>query len=174
MSQTQTRSTIADPRSDARDGAVSRRSRRSRAERRPDPPDNSSSDAVAVPARDGRYDAGRAVRALYAEHGPALLAYAVRFTADRGRAEDVVQETFLRAWSQLPGLLDDARPARAWLLRVTRRLLIDAARAAHARPMLAQETRPRSRSLTAAWTSSWTARCSSRLCSGCPRHISRS
>jgi RNA polymerase sigma-70 factor (ECF subfamily) len=80
-----------------------------------------------------------ALRALYAEHGPALLAYAERFTADRGRAEDVVQETFLRAWRNLPGLLEDERPVRAWLLRVTRRLLIDAARASRARPMLTQD-----------------------------------
>jgi RNA polymerase sigma-70 factor, ECF subfamily len=42
-------------------------------------------------------NADDALRALYAEHGQALLAYAERFTADRGRAEDVVQETFLRA-----------------------------------------------------------------------------
>ena len=47
-----------------------------------------------------------------------------------------MQETFLRAWRQLPGLVEDERPVRAWLLRVTRRLLIDAARAARARPML--------------------------------------
>jgi len=76
------------------------------------------------------------LRFLYAEHGRALLAYAERFTGDRGRAEDVVQETFLRAWRQLPGLLEDQRPVRAWLLRVSRRLLVDAARAARARPPL--------------------------------------
>ena len=50
-----------------------------------------------------------------------------------------VQETFLRAWRHLPGLLDDERPVRAWLLRVTRRLLIDADRAARVRPMLSRD-----------------------------------
>jgi RNA polymerase sigma-70 factor (ECF subfamily) len=94
--------------------------------RRVDPPVRSASDA------------DDALRDLYAEHGQALLAYAERFTADRGRAEDIVQETFLRAWRQLPGLLDDERPVRAWLLRVARRLLIDGARAAQARPALAE------------------------------------
>ena len=35
------------------------------------------------------------VRALYAEHGGALLRYALHLTgADRQRAEDLVQETF--------------------------------------------------------------------------------
>ena len=97
--------------------------------RRVDPPDHLPSDADA------------ALRDLYAQHGQALLAYAERFTADRGRAEDIVQETFLRAWRQLPRLLDDERPVRPWLLQVARRLLIDAARAARVRPILSQDTK---------------------------------
>jgi RNA polymerase sigma-70 factor (ECF subfamily) len=77
-----------------------------------------------------------ALKKLYVEHGSVLLAWAIRFTADRGRAEDLVQETFLRAWRHLPGLLDDERPVRAWLLQVMRRLLIDAERARRVRPLL--------------------------------------
>jgi RNA polymerase sigma-70 factor (ECF subfamily) len=80
-----------------------------------------------------------ALRGLYVEHGAALLAYAERFTADRGRAEDIVQETFLRAWRHLPRLMADERPIRPWLLRVARRLLIDATRAAHARPQISDD-----------------------------------
>jgi len=94
--------------------------------RRVDPPVRSASDA------------DDALRDLYAEHGQALLVYAERFTADRGRAEDIVQETFLRAWRQLPRLMANERPVRPWLLQVARRLLIDAARAARARPALAE------------------------------------
>jgi len=78
-----------------------------------------------------------ALRTLYAQHGHAVLAYAEGFTRDRGRAEDIVQETFLRAWRHLPRLLADDRPVRPWLLQVARHLLIDAARAARARPGLA-------------------------------------
>src|SRR3954451_14168097 len=77
-----------------------------------------------------------ALRALYAEHGRALLSFAFRSTGDRGRAEDIVQETFLRAWRHLPALLADGRPVQPWLYQVTRRLLVDAARAAKARPLL--------------------------------------
>jgi RNA polymerase sigma-70 factor (ECF subfamily) len=80
------------------------------------------------------------LRTLYAEHGPALLACALRFTADRGRAEDAVQETFLRAWRHLPALLGDDRPVRGWLLQVMRRLLIDADRARRARPLVLRAT----------------------------------
>jgi RNA polymerase sigma-70 factor (ECF subfamily) len=82
------------------------------------------------------------LRSLYAQHERALLAYAQRFTNDRGQAEDVVQETFVRAWRHLPALLEDGRPLRPWLLRVTRRLLIDAARAARTRPLLSHDEHP--------------------------------
>ena len=80
-----------------------------------------------------------ALRTLYAQHRHAVLAYAEGFTQDRGQAEDIVQETFLRAWRHLPRLLADDRPVRPWLLQVARRLLIDAARAAWARPVLAEQ-----------------------------------
>jgi RNA polymerase sigma-70 factor (ECF subfamily) len=95
--------------------------------------------AAPSPMRCASDDAEDTLRALYAEHGPALLAYAEGFTRDRGRAEDIVQETFLRAWRHLPRLLADDRPVRPWLLLVARRLLIDAARAARARPLPAEE-----------------------------------
>jgi RNA polymerase sigma-70 factor, ECF subfamily len=104
---------------------------------RPDP--ISHDDAPASPPCGIGSNADEALRALYAEHRPALIAYAERFTGDRGHAEDVVQETFLRAWRQLPGLLEDERPVRPWLLQVTRRLLIDAARSARARPLLTED-----------------------------------
>jgi RNA polymerase sigma-70 factor (ECF subfamily) len=81
------------------------------------------------------------MRELYAKHAKALLAYAERFTGDRCRAEDVVQETFVRAWRHLPSLLEDERPVRPWLIQVTRRLLIDAARAANARPDMTGDSR---------------------------------
>src|SRR3954468_9424696 len=36
---------------------------------------------------------------LYAEHAPSLMTFVLRLTGgDRQRAEDVVQETLLRAW----------------------------------------------------------------------------
>lgn len=78
----------------------------------------------------------RLVRALYMEHGPALLGYASRLTSgDRHRAEDIVQETLLRAW-QHPQAFSPERQGtvRAWLFTVARNLAIDGARARSARP----------------------------------------
>lgn len=74
------------------------------------------------------------IRMLYAEHGAALLAYATRLTGDRGRAEDLVQETLLRAWQHADALAADSRPLRPWLLTVIARLAVDAHRARRARP----------------------------------------
>lgn len=65
------------------------------------------------------------MRALHDEHAAALWAYALRLTAgDRARAEDVVQETLLRAWRN-PKVLDRADSARSWLFTVARRIVID-------------------------------------------------
>jgi RNA polymerase sigma-70 factor, ECF subfamily len=76
-----------------------------------------------------------ALRLLWDEHAGALLAFALQLTGgDRGAAEDVVQETLLRAWRQ-PDALDPARgPARPWLLTVARRVAIDQHRARRVRP----------------------------------------
>jgi RNA polymerase sigma-70 factor (ECF subfamily) len=65
------------------------------------------------------------VRTLYDEHAAALWRYAMRLTGDQDRAEDVVQETLLRAW-QHPEVTDDSeRPPRAWLFTVARNMIID-------------------------------------------------
>ena len=72
------------------------------------------------------------MRLLYQEHGTALWRYAVRLTGDPARAEDVVQETLLRAW-QHPEVTDGDRSARAWLFTVARNMIIDEHRSARFR-----------------------------------------
>lgn len=76
-----------------------------------------------------------ALRELYDAHAGALLAYSMRLTnGDRARAEDVVQETMLRAWRHRDAL-DEARgPVRPWLFTVAHHVAIDAHRARAARP----------------------------------------
>ena len=73
------------------------------------------------------------MRELYTEHAAALWRYALRLTGDRARAEDVVQETLLRAW-QHPHITDDSeRSPRPWLYRVARNMIIDDHRSARSR-----------------------------------------
>ena len=81
---------------------------------------------------DGDPDA--VIRQLYSHYAKALHGYVEPFCPDRASADDIVQETFIRAWRHLPQLSADDRPIRPWLFRVARNLLIDANRAARARP----------------------------------------
>jgi RNA polymerase sigma-70 factor (ECF subfamily) len=80
---------------------------------------------------------GDLMRALHDEHAGALWAYVVNLTGgDRARAEDVVQETLLRAWRH-PDVLDQSRgSARGWLFTVAKRIVIDDWRSRRSRPEL--------------------------------------
>jgi RNA polymerase sigma-70 factor (ECF subfamily) len=80
-------------------------------------------------------DPDAAIRQLYSHYARALHRYVEQFCPDRASADDIVQETFIRAWRHLPQLSADDRPVRPWLFRVARNLLTDANRAARARPM---------------------------------------
>ncbi|MGW4757701.1 sigma-70 family RNA polymerase sigma factor [Streptomyces chartreusis] len=72
---------------------------------------------------------------LYAEHRSALLRYVMKTgRADPCAAEDLVQETFLRAWRHAPRLRHTPGNLRPWLVTVARNLLIDAGRARGVRP----------------------------------------
>jgi RNA polymerase sigma-70 factor (ECF subfamily) len=75
------------------------------------------------------------MRALYREHASALFAYVLRLVAgDRFLAEDIVQETLLRAWKSAATLDPQARSLRPWLVTVARRIVIDGHRSRQARP----------------------------------------
>jgi RNA polymerase sigma-70 factor, ECF subfamily len=80
----------------------------------------------------------RLVRELYHEHAGMLLGYVRRLVGgDTGRAEDVVQETLLRAWQHPEALRSgraDGPSVRAWLLTVARHLVIDGERRRKSRP----------------------------------------
>lgn len=63
---------------------------------------------------------------LHDEHATDLWRFCLRLVGhDRGRAEDIVQETLLRAWRHRT-ILESPPPAvRAWLFTVARNLVID-------------------------------------------------
>src|SRR3954453_10032418 len=68
------------------------------------------------------------VKELYDEHAAALWHYAWRLTGDPARAQDVVQETLLRAWQHPEIANDRERSARSWLFTVARNMIIDESR----------------------------------------------
>lgn len=90
------------------------------------------------PPRSGRTSPAAAdealIRALYADHGRALLAYATRLTSDRAAAEDVVQETLVRAWRNIEVVTNGRGSVRGWLFTVARNIVIDQVRARAVRP----------------------------------------
>ena len=69
---------------------------------------------------------------LYELHGAALRRYARRLTGDGARAEDVMQETLVRAWRH-PEVMCGERAVRGWLFTVARNLVIDERRTARFR-----------------------------------------
>ena len=72
-----------------------------------------------------------------------MLAYATRLTGDRAAAEDVVQETLVRAWKHADDLLEGKGSVRGWLLTVARNIVTDRARARAARPAEVAEVEDR-------------------------------
>ena len=87
-------------------------------------------------------DQAELMRVLYGEHASALWRYAMRLTGDRARAEDVVQETLLRAW-QHPRVLDQSEnSARAWLFTVARNLVFDQYRSARSKREFGTDSPP--------------------------------
>jgi RNA polymerase sigma-70 factor (ECF subfamily) len=78
-------------------------------------------------------DEGERLTALYDAHAAAVWRYVVRLTGDRAGADDIVQETLLRAWRTPRILEQDPGTARAWMITVARHLVIDEARSARRR-----------------------------------------
>ncbi|WP_026818544.1 sigma-70 family RNA polymerase sigma factor [Arthrobacter castelli] len=102
-------------------------------------------------------DQAEALRMLYDQHAPELLRFVTRLTQDRALADDVVQETLLRAW-QRPAVLERPEPAlRAWLFTVARHLVVDDRRSARHRHEIGtdrppdQSTRDRSDEVLDTW-----------------------
>ena len=63
---------------------------------------------------------------LHRLHAPYLLRALLRVTSgDRGKAEDILQETLLRAWQHPEAVSRGAEQSRPWLSTVARRIAID-------------------------------------------------
>jgi len=69
----------------------------------------------------------RALEALYRRMRVRVFAVALAVAGDRGTAEDVMQDTFVRVYSAAPGYRPRSR-ARAWVLTIARHLALDAVR----------------------------------------------
>jgi RNA polymerase sigma-70 factor, ECF subfamily len=81
-----------------------------------------------------RTGADALVRQLYAEHVGAILAHTTSLTRDRAAAEDVTQETLVRAWQHSEALSNGQGSVRGWLLTTATNIVIDLSRRRKVRP----------------------------------------
>ncbi|MCM4083804.1 sigma-70 family RNA polymerase sigma factor [Paractinoplanes hotanensis] len=72
---------------------------------------------------------------LVARHREPVRAYARRLTGNRGMADDVLQETLLRAWRHRQSLTNGEGSVRGWLLTVAHNVAVDQMRGRRAHPV---------------------------------------
>ena len=88
-----------------------------------------------TPRPEPRETAQERVQEIYQAHAKVLLRVFVGWTnGDRQAAEDVLQETMVRAWRNLDVLVCDPELLRPWLVTVGHRIAIDRLRARAVRP----------------------------------------
>jgi RNA polymerase sigma-70 factor, ECF subfamily len=80
---------------------------------------------AALLARVGAGELHEPVGELYDRYANRLMGFGLRLLADRGAAEELVQETFVRVWRAAAGF--DARrgTVRAWIFTVARHVAVD-------------------------------------------------
>ena len=83
-----------------------------------------------------------ALRALAESHGEAVRRYVVHLTGNTNNADDIVQETLLRAWRTPKIMSQPTESTRSWLFTVARNLVIDEYRSARRRHELTTDELP--------------------------------
>ncbi|MGF3023583.1 sigma-70 family RNA polymerase sigma factor [Methylobacterium aquaticum] len=107
----------------------------------PADPDVADRDAAFLAELIARVAAGRqdALRALYERTAPKLFGLILRIVRDRGAAEDVLQDTYLRVWQHAGGYAPEAGRPMAWLATIARHRAIDWVRRKGEVPMPARD-----------------------------------
>jgi len=74
------------------------------------------------------------ITSLYADHRASVLSYVTTLLKDRHLAEDVVQETMLRAWRHRGRFSAEKGSVRGWLMTVAHNIAMDKIRMRQSRP----------------------------------------
>ncbi len=103
--------------------------------------DVAESDVAVLAELIARVAAGRqdALRALYERTAPKLFGLILRIVRDRGAAEDVLQDSYLRVWQHAGGYAPEAGRPMAWLAAIARHRAIDWVRRKGEVPMPASD-----------------------------------
>lgn len=65
--------------------------------------------------------------AIYKEHSPGILQYLITLTKNRVEAEDLLQDTFIRAMRS-KSFVNDLSKLRSWMMTIARNLFLDSYR----------------------------------------------
>jgi RNA polymerase sigma-70 factor, ECF subfamily len=83
------------------------------------------------------------INALYADNAAFVVSYVTGLLNDRFLAEDVLQETMLRAWRYSANFSDQKGSVRGWLIKVAHNIAMDKIRMRRSRPVeVSDETAP--------------------------------
>jgi RNA polymerase sigma-70 factor (ECF subfamily) len=74
------------------------------------------------------------ITGLYVDSGAFVLSYVYSLLKDRHLAEDVVQETMLRAWQHCDQFSAEKGSVRGWLMKVAHNIAMDKVRMRRSRP----------------------------------------
>ena len=84
---------------------------------------------------------GPPFRTLYERHRDDVFRFIFAIVRERALAEDLLQDTFLRVYENLPRF-DLARPFRPWVFQIARNATLNALRARHKKEKAASESLP--------------------------------
>jgi len=82
---------------------------------------------------------GVAFKTLYGRTSSLLFGLVIRIVRDRGRAEDITQDVYLRIWQKARSFAPDQGTPMAWMTTIARHRAIDALREKPLQPIDADE-----------------------------------
>ncbi len=94
---------------------------------------------MSTPSTPAELDADVFVGRLYAQCWSDLVSYVNGMLSDRHQAEEIVQETMLRAWRHAGKLTPERGSVWGWLCRVAHNVMVDRIRYKRARPAEVEE-----------------------------------
>lgn len=100
------------------------------------------SDEAALIASLAAGDRGEPLQRLIDRYGGPLFGYGIRLLKDRGMAEELVQDTFVRLWRGAGRFDPERGSVRTWIYAIARNSAIDLQRRRAARPLDVDEPAP--------------------------------
>lgn len=98
---------------------------------------SASGEQAALLRRVADGDVGEPLAGLYRLYGSRLFGLGLRLLGDRGMAEEMVQETFVRLWRSAPRYDPEKGTVKTFVFTIARRVSVDLLRRSASRPLAA-------------------------------------